>query len=205
MVENLDKIELDFDKNTSDYSDKYTKDNDTYKMKMDNFELLKVYQSPFNYAENIEVTSSAPDVVSVSFDRCTTYDKQNGYIGKIALNPLKTGNTVITLKSANVERTFNVVVEESKYYNTDDEYFVSFALDQAIPVAYYEDGDLNLEPEDNCYISDFIYNVAGNKIIGIEACVYNDRMGKKTFTVLNKGKEIKKFTLNFEMNFDRFY
>lgn len=205
VVENLDKIELDFDKNTSDYSDKYTKDNDTYKMKMDNFELLKVYQSPFNYAENIEVTSSAPDVVSVSFDRCTTYDKQNGYIGKIALNPLKTGNTVITLKSANVERTFNVVVEESKYYNTDDEYFVSFALDQAIPVAYYEDGDLNLEPEDNCYISDFIYNVAGNKIIGIEACVYNDRMGKKTFTVLNKGKEIKKFTLNFEMNFDRFY
>lgn len=201
-MENLDEIELDFDKNTSDYSDKYTKDNDTYRMKMNNFELLKVYQSPFNYAEDIEVTSSAPDVVSVSFDRCTTYDKQNGYIGKIALNPLKTGNTVITLKSSNVERTFNVVVEETKYYNTGDEYSVSFALDEEIPA---DDNDLKLKSnsEGNGYINSFIYNVAGDKIIGIEACVYDYAdTGKMTFTVLNKGKEIKKFTLNFD-RFDK--
>lgn len=133
-VENLDKIELDFDKNVSNYSDKYTKENDTYKMKTDNFEVLKVYQSPFNYAEDIEVTSSAPDVVSVSFERCTIYDKQDGYIGQIALNPLNAGNTVITLKSAGVERTFNVAVEEAKYDINSSKNYISVALDEAIPL-----------------------------------------------------------------------
>lgn len=195
-IKNAEKIQTDFDMYSDDYE--YNKSTDTFTMYENSADAIRIYQTPYNYTEDIKITSSDDKVVKVpEFEKCDGYDKEEGYIGKMFLVPVKAGNATITIEANGAKRIFNVVVKDSSSYTDSDEYFTTVMLDKDI-----DDTDDGIYEEDftvkssnknivKAEVNSIVKNSNGDKIKAISLSMVNgSQAGTATITISYKGEKV---------------
>lgn len=116
------KVETDFEKYKDDY------ETETYEMDPLTTKSVEIYQQPYNYTGDYTITSSDETVVTASgiYGRDNS-NSSDGYTGRIRLNALKPGTATITISANGAQTTLEVTVKKG-YYDTYDEYELSYVM-----------------------------------------------------------------------------
>ncbi len=198
-VKTAEAITTDLDSYDED-DEEYDSSTSTLTLGVNDTKIYSVYQKPYNYTEDIKVTSSDSSVVKVAeFEKTEYYDEDEGYIGKMFVTPVKAGKATITLEANGFKKTYNIVVKDYNSYSDSDEYYQIVMLDKDIPLydgdEEVSESDFTLKSSDESIVSGSISDVRTDsnskyiKAVGLDL-QNGSKAGKVTLTISYKGEKV---------------